>query len=117
MMGMSQAYGTPEERDERESIATIHRAVELGVTFLDTAAVHGPYTNEELLARALGRDGRRCPRCRPRRATASSRWRRWTGDGRDDEIELDLVLSERVSDDYLAQLREREQARARSEDR
>jgi len=54
LMGMSQSYGTPEERDERESIATIHRAIELGCTFLDTAEVYGPYTNEELLARALG---------------------------------------------------------------
>ena len=53
LMGMSQSYGTPEERDERESIATIHRAIELGVTFLDTAEAYGPYQNEELLARAL----------------------------------------------------------------
>jgi aryl-alcohol dehydrogenase-like predicted oxidoreductase len=53
LMGMSQAYGTSEERDERESIATIHRAIELGCTFLDTAEVYGPYENEELLARAL----------------------------------------------------------------
>jgi len=53
LMGMSQAYGTEEERDERESIATIHRAVELGVTFFDTAEVYGPYMNEELFARAL----------------------------------------------------------------
>jgi aryl-alcohol dehydrogenase-like predicted oxidoreductase len=53
LMGMSQSYGTAEERDERESIATIHRALELGVTFFDTAEVYGPYTNEELLARAL----------------------------------------------------------------
>ena len=52
-MGMSFAYGTPEERDERESIATIHRAIDLGVTFFDTAEVYGPFTNEELLARAL----------------------------------------------------------------
>ena len=52
-MGMSQAYGTAEERDERESIATIHRALELGVTFLDTAEVYGPLANEALLARAL----------------------------------------------------------------
>ncbi len=52
-MGMSQSYGTSEERDERESIATIHRAMELGVTFFDTAEVYGPYTNEELLGRAL----------------------------------------------------------------
>lgn len=52
-MGMSQSYGSAEERDERESIATIHRAIELGVTFFDTAEAYGPYTNEELLARAL----------------------------------------------------------------
>ena len=57
LMGMSQSYGTPDERDERESIATIHRALELGVTFLDTAEVYGPYANEELLGRAL--QGRR----------------------------------------------------------
>src|SRR6476660_4302614 len=53
LMGMSQSYGTPEERDERESIATIHRAIELGATFLDTAEAYGPYKNEEPLARAL----------------------------------------------------------------
>jgi aryl-alcohol dehydrogenase-like predicted oxidoreductase len=52
-MGMSQAYGTAEERDESESIATLHRAIDLGVNFLDTAEVYGPYTNEELLGRAL----------------------------------------------------------------
>jgi len=53
-MGMSQFYGPA---DERESIATIHRAVEIGVTFLDTAEVYGPFANEELLGRALA--GRR----------------------------------------------------------
>jgi aryl-alcohol dehydrogenase-like predicted oxidoreductase len=58
-MGMSQAYGSPEERDETESIATIHRAIELGVTLFDTAEAYGPYENEKLLARALKgrRDG------------------------------------------------------------
>jgi aryl-alcohol dehydrogenase-like predicted oxidoreductase len=56
-MGMSFAYGTPEERDDRESIATLHRALELGVTFFDTAEAYGPYANEELLARAF--EGRR----------------------------------------------------------
>jgi aryl-alcohol dehydrogenase-like predicted oxidoreductase len=55
-MGMSTAYD-PEERDERESIATVHRALELGCTFLDTAEVYGPYSNEELLGQALS--GRR----------------------------------------------------------
>src|SRR5688572_30864158 len=52
-MAMSQSYGTAEERNERESIATIHRAIELGVDFFDTAEVYGPFTNEELLGRAL----------------------------------------------------------------
>jgi aryl-alcohol dehydrogenase-like predicted oxidoreductase len=49
-MGMSQSYGPA---DETESIATLHRAIELGCTFLDTAEVYGPYTNEDLLGRAL----------------------------------------------------------------
>ena len=53
-MGMSQSYGVP---DDVESLATLHRALELGVTFLDTAEVYGPFTNEELLGRALA--GRR----------------------------------------------------------
>jgi len=56
-MGMSFAYGTAEERDERESIATLHRALELGLTFFDTAEAYGPFANEELLARAF--EGRR----------------------------------------------------------
>jgi aryl-alcohol dehydrogenase-like predicted oxidoreductase len=49
-MGMSQSYGVP---DDQESIATLHRAIELGVTFLDTAEAYGPFTHEELLGRAL----------------------------------------------------------------
>src|SRR5918998_2199466 len=49
-MGMSQSYGLP---DDAESIATIHRALELGVTLFDTAEAYGPYSNEELLGRAL----------------------------------------------------------------
>lgn len=53
LMGMSQAYGTADERDESESIATIQRAIELGVTFFDTAEAYGPYKNEQLFARAL----------------------------------------------------------------
>jgi aryl-alcohol dehydrogenase-like predicted oxidoreductase len=52
-MGMSQAYGRPEERDDNESIKVIHRAIELGVNFFDTAEIYGPFKNEELLGKAL----------------------------------------------------------------
>lgn len=53
-MGMSQSYGVP---DDAESIATIHRALDLGLDFFDTAEVYGPFLNEELVGRAL--QGRR----------------------------------------------------------
>ncbi len=53
-MGMSEFYG---EGDDTESIATIHRALDLGVTFLDTADMYGPYLNEQLVGRAIA--GRR----------------------------------------------------------
>jgi aryl-alcohol dehydrogenase-like predicted oxidoreductase len=49
-LGMSQSYGPA---DEQESIATLHRALDLGVTFFDTAEAYGPYKNEELLGRVL----------------------------------------------------------------
>ncbi|WP_250035380.1 aldo/keto reductase [Paractinoplanes maris] len=51
-MGMS-AYYTGKASDDAESIRTIHRALELGVTFFDTAETYGPYANEELVGRAL----------------------------------------------------------------
>ncbi len=53
-MGMSEFYGNG---DDDESIATIHRALELGCTFLDTADMYGPFTNERLVGRAIA--GRR----------------------------------------------------------
>lgn len=53
-MGMSEFYGTS---DEDESIATIHRALDLGVTFIDTADIYGPFTNEKLVGKAIA--GRR----------------------------------------------------------
>jgi aryl-alcohol dehydrogenase-like predicted oxidoreductase len=49
-MGMSEFYGA---LDDNESIATIHRALDIGCNFLDTADMYGPYTNEELIARAI----------------------------------------------------------------
>jgi aryl-alcohol dehydrogenase-like predicted oxidoreductase len=51
-MGMSQSYGVP---DLAESLATLERALDLGVTFLDTADIYGPFTNEELVGRAIRR--------------------------------------------------------------
>ena len=58
-MGMSEFYGAP---DEASGLATLHRALDLGVTFLDTADMYGPFTNERLVGRAIassaqGRDG------------------------------------------------------------
>ncbi|GAA3826943.1 aldo/keto reductase [Nocardioides panacisoli] len=54
-MGMSEFYGAP---DEQSGIATIHRALELGVTFLDTADMYGPFTNEQLVGKAIATSGR-----------------------------------------------------------
>src|SRR4029434_950641 len=49
-MGMSDFYGPA---DDERSVATLHRAIDLGVDFLDTADIYGPFTNEELVGRAI----------------------------------------------------------------
>jgi aryl-alcohol dehydrogenase-like predicted oxidoreductase len=54
-MGMSEFYGTG---DEQQAIDTIHRALDLGVTFLDTADMYGPFTNEQLVGKAVAQHGR-----------------------------------------------------------
>ncbi|HYA00485.1 MAG TPA: aldo/keto reductase [Candidatus Binatia bacterium] len=52
-MGMSDSYGSADERSEGEAVATLRRALELGIDFFDTADAYGPHTNEELLGRVL----------------------------------------------------------------
>ena len=52
-MGMSDFYGSAADRDEGEAIRTIHRALELGIDFLDTADMYGPFTNEQLVGKAI----------------------------------------------------------------
>lgn len=52
-MGMSQSYGSAKDRNDNESIKVIHRALELGINFFDTAEVYGPFVNEQLLGKAL----------------------------------------------------------------
>ena len=73
-MGMSAAY-TGAGLDDAESIRTIHRAIELGVTLIDTAEIYGPFTNEELVGRAhqgQARPGRACDQVRLRSRTPAA---------------------------------------------
>jgi aryl-alcohol dehydrogenase-like predicted oxidoreductase len=62
-MGMSDAYGPA---DEAESVATIHRALDLGINLLDTSDAYGPFTNEELVSKAI-------------RGRRDEVWNSWTG--------------------------------------
>ena len=88
-MGMSAFYGTT---DEGEAIATIHRAIELGCTFLDTAEIYGPHTNEELLGRALA--GRRDE------ATLGTKWGAGDGSGENARRSIEGSL-QRLGTDHI----------------
>jgi aryl-alcohol dehydrogenase-like predicted oxidoreductase len=92
-MGMSFAYGSA---DENESIATIHRALELGVNFFDTAEVYGPYTNEKLVGRALRgrRDG----------VVIATKFGFRIEHGRNNGVDGTPANVKRVADDSLARL-------------
>jgi aryl-alcohol dehydrogenase-like predicted oxidoreductase len=72
-MGMSEYYGEA-EANEAESIATIHRVLDLAINFFDTAEVYGPYVNGELLGRAL--KGRACGIVLVGQCPANSHWPR-----------------------------------------
>ena len=73
-MGMSEFYG---RADDQRSIATIHRALDLGITFLDTADIYGPFTNERLVGRAI-RDRRHEVVSRRSSATCATRTARFS---------------------------------------
>ena len=84
-MGMSEFYGT---RDEQRASTTIHRALDLGVTFLDTADMYGPFINEQLVGRAIagrrdevhaGHQVRQRPRAEAASGSASTAPRRTSG--------------------------------------
>jgi len=91
-MGMSFAYGTA---DDREAIATIHRALDLGINFLDTAEVYGPYTNEQLVGRAL--------RGRREGVIVATKFGFKIGDGRRG-VDGTPANAKRVADESLARL-------------
>ncbi len=84
-MGMSEFYGP---RDDAESIATIHRALEAGLTLLDTADMYGPFINEELVGRAIAglRDraflATKCGIVRDRRSSSTGMAAAGSGNGR-----------------------------------
>ncbi|MFC9996820.1 aldo/keto reductase [Nocardia sp. NPDC127526] len=93
-MGMSQAYGVRDNDDE--SIATIHRALELGVTMLDTANIYGPETNERLVGRAIADR-------RDQVVLATKFGIVWTGDG-GMEARGDAAYVQQSCDESLARL-------------
>ena len=92
-MGMSYAYGT---FDDTESIATIHRAIDLGITFLDTAEIYGPYTNEELVGKAIA--GKRDA------VTIATKFGFAFGPGRDRGVDGSPANAKKVADASLKRL-------------
>jgi aryl-alcohol dehydrogenase-like predicted oxidoreductase len=97
-MGMSFAYGTPESRDPEEAIATLHEAGRLGINFLDSAEVYGPYTNEALLAEATHHQ--------PGRYVIASKFGyRITADGKVAGLDGSPANARRACEDSLKRLR------------
>ena len=92
-MGMSYAYGTT---DDTESIATIHRAIDLGITFLDTAEIYGPYTNEVLVGKAIA--GKRD------RVTIATKFGFSFGPGRERSLDGSPANVKKVADESLKRL-------------
>jgi aryl-alcohol dehydrogenase-like predicted oxidoreductase len=92
-MGMTYAYGT---FDDKESIATIHRAIDLGITFLDTAEIYGPYTNEILVGKAIAgkRDG----------LTIATKFGFSFGPGRERAVDGSPANVKKVADESLKRL-------------
>ena len=93
-MGMSWGYGSA---DEAEAIATVRRALEMGITFFDTAEIYGPYVNEQLLGRALGAE-------RSRVIVATKFGFRIEADGRMSGVDSTPANVRRACDASLARL-------------
>jgi aryl-alcohol dehydrogenase-like predicted oxidoreductase len=92
-MGMTWAYGT---FDDAESIATIHRAIDLGITFLDTAEIYGPYTNEILVGKAIA--GKRAG------LTIATKFGFAFGPGRERTVDGSPANVKKVADESLKRL-------------
>ena len=98
-MGMSWAYGAS-ERDDEQSVAVLHRALDLGVTLIDTSDVYGPFTNEELVGRALA--GRRDEAVLATKVGLVIQKAGMTRDGRPEHIRQGIDASlQRLQTDYV----------------
>src|SRR4051794_28749102 len=101
-MGMSTAY-TGAGSDDAESIRTIHRAIELGVTLIDTAEIYGPYVNEELVGKALKGRRDQVVLATKFRLVSHARGGPWNVDSSPDNVRTALEGSlKRLGTDHIA---------------